>query len=87
VSFSVEKEALVPHPKVAAGARTVHPMIQQLLSEFRELTWPSLAAPQPLHGMVHHIIANGRPVLAKALCLEEFAALEKAGIVSHSMSQ
>jgi hypothetical protein len=52
-------------------------------------------APQHKHGVVHHILRDSRPLFAKARCLEpakrriakeEFAALEKAGIVSHSTS-
>jgi hypothetical protein len=73
--------------KVASGARPVQPMIQQLLLEFRELTRLPLATPQPLHGVVQHIITNSRPPFAKAHRLENrlSTALEKAGIVSHSM--
>jgi hypothetical protein len=64
-----------------------------LEEEFLELLRPSSAAPQPKHGVVHHILTEGRPVFAKASRLEpakrciaeeEFATVEKAGIVSHS---
>jgi Reverse transcriptase (RNA-dependent DNA polymerase) len=95
VCFSAKKEAPVPQPKAAAGARPIHPRIQQLPEEFPGLVRPAAAAaPQPRHGVVHHIETNGRPVFAKARRLEpakrkvaeeEFAALEKAGIVSRSM--
>jgi hypothetical protein len=90
-----KKEVAVPQPKAATGARTIHPRIRQLLEEFPELVRPLTAAPQPRHGVVHHIETNGRPVFAKAQRLEpakrkvaeeEFAALEKAGIVSRRTS-
>jgi hypothetical protein len=64
-----------------------------LKKEFLELLQPSSAAPQPKHGVVHHILTDGRPVFAKARRLEpakcritkeEFATLEKA--VSRSTS-
>jgi hypothetical protein len=66
-----------------------------LLLEFPELVQPSSAAPHRHHGVVHHILTTGRPVFAKNRCLEpakrgvaeeEFATMEKAGIVSCSMS-
>jgi hypothetical protein len=69
--------------------------MKMLQEEFPQLLQPSSAAPQPTHGVVHHILINGRPVFAKARRLEpakrriaeeEFAALEKAGIVSRSTS-
>jgi hypothetical protein len=66
-----------------------------LVEEFPELLRPPSAAPYPKHGVVHHILTDGRLVFAKARRLEpakcriaeeEFAALEKPGIVSHSTS-
>jgi hypothetical protein len=69
--------------------------MKMLQEEFPQLLRPSTAAPQPAHGVVHYILMNGRPVFAKALRLEpakrriaeeEFATLEKAGIVSRSTS-
>jgi Reverse transcriptase (RNA-dependent DNA polymerase) len=95
VCFSAKKEVPVPQPKAAAGASPIHPRIKQLLEEFPGLVRLPAAAPQPCHGVVHHIETYGRPVFAKARRLEpakrkvaeeEFAALEKAGIVSHSTS-
>jgi hypothetical protein len=65
-----------------------------LEEEFPELLGLSSAAHQPKHGVVHHILMDGRPVFAKAhrlepakrhIAKEEFATLEKAGIVSRSM--
>jgi hypothetical protein len=67
-----------------------------LQEEFPQMLGPSTVAPQPTHWVVHHILTDCRPVFAKASRLEpakrriaeeEFAALEKAGIVSHSTSQ
>jgi hypothetical protein len=91
VYFSAKKEAPRPQSKAAAGARHIHPRIPELLEEFPELVRLSTSAPQPHHGVVHHILTTGRPVFAKARRLEpakrrvaeeEFSALEKAGIVS-----
>jgi hypothetical protein len=40
-----------------------------------------MVAPQPKHGVLHHILTDGRPVFAKARRLEEeFTALENAGL-------
>jgi hypothetical protein len=50
VCFLAKKEATVPQPKVAAGARPIHPRIKQLLEEFPGLVRPQVAAPQPRHG-------------------------------------
>jgi hypothetical protein len=86
VCFLAKKEAPVPQPKAAAGARPIHPRIEQLLEEFPGLVGAAVAAPQPRHGVVHHIETNGRPVFAKAWHLElakrkvaevELAALKK----------
>jgi hypothetical protein len=85
--FLAWKEAQVPQLKVAAGARPIPPRILKMLQEeFPQLLRPSTAAPQPTHGMVHHILTDGRPVFAKAhhlepakhrIAEEEFAALEQ----------
>jgi hypothetical protein len=39
--FLVKKEATVPQPKAAAGARPIHTRIKKLLDEFPELLWPN----------------------------------------------
>jgi hypothetical protein len=60
------------------------------VEEFPELLQAVNASPQPKHGVEHHILKDSRLVFAKARPLEpakpriteeEFAALEKAGIV------
>jgi hypothetical protein len=60
--------------------------MKMLQEEFQELLQLSTAAPKPTHGVVHHILMNGRPVFAKARRLEPanrriaeevFIALEK----------
>jgi cleavage and polyadenylation specificity factor subunit 1 len=86
----------VPQLNVAAHARHIPPRILKMLQEeFPQLLQPSTVAPQPSHGVVHHILTDGRQVFAKAHLLElakrrvaeeEFATLEKAGIVSCSTS-
>jgi hypothetical protein len=93
---SARKEAQEPQLIAAAGARPIHSQVMKMLQEeFPQLLRPSTAAPQLAHGVVHHILTNGRPVFAKARRLEpakcciaeeEFAALEKACIVSRSTS-
>jgi hypothetical protein len=69
--------------------------MKMLQEEFQELLRLSSAVSQPTHGVVHHILTDGISVFAKASRLEpakcriseeEFAALEKAGIVSCSTS-
>jgi hypothetical protein len=93
---SAQKEARAPQLIAAAGACPIPPQVMKMLQEeFPQLLRPSSTAPQPTHGVVHHILTDGRPVFAKArrlepanrrIAKEEFAALEKAGIVSRSTS-
>jgi hypothetical protein len=94
VFFGKERGACVS-AEATASARPIHPRIKQLLEEFPSLVRLPAVAPQPRHRVVCHIENNGRPVFAKAQRLEpakrkvaeeEFAALEKAGIVSRSTS-
>jgi hypothetical protein len=69
-AFSLTK-SLKDNAKVAAGGRPVHPRIKQMLvEEFLELLRLSSAAPQPKHGIVHHILTDSRLVFAKACWLE-----------------
>jgi hypothetical protein len=93
--FLARKEAQVPQLNVAASTLPVARILKILMEEFPQLLRLSMAAPQSMHGVVHHILMDSRPVFAKACRLEpakhriaeeEFAALEKAGIVSRSMS-
>jgi hypothetical protein len=65
--FSVQREAPLHQSKVATSACPIHPRIMKLLEEeFPELLGLSSAAHQPKHGVVHHILMDGRPVFAKA---------------------
>jgi hypothetical protein len=69
--FSAWKEAQVPQLNVAAHARHIPPRILKMLQEeFPQLLQPSTVAPQPSHGVVHHILTDGRQVFAKAHLLE-----------------
>jgi predicted aspartyl protease len=61
--FSAQKEVQVPQLKAAAGARPIPPRIMKMLQEeFPQLLRPSMAAPQPTHGVVHHILTEDRQV-------------------------
>jgi hypothetical protein len=66
VCYSAQKEAQVPQLIAAAGARPVHPRIMKMLQEeFPQLLRPSSAAPQPTHGVVHHILTEVGQYLPK----------------------
>ena len=79
-----------------AHLSSVDPEVRKLLSETPAILAPSLHGRPALHGVSHSIETTGRPVFAKARRLdqeklsqakEEFAALEKAGIIRRSDSQ
>jgi hypothetical protein len=54
--FSARKEAQVPQLKVTAGACPIPPRILKMLQdEFPQLLRPSMAAPQPTHGLVQSV--------------------------------
>lgn len=69
---------------------------QQILSDFPELTKPSVKLQQPKHDIVHHIQTTGPPVHERARRLppdkyksakEEFQLMLDAGIIQPSSSQ
>jgi hypothetical protein len=56
---SARKEAHAPQLIAAAGARPIPSQVMKMLQEeFPQLLRPSTAAPQPTHGLVHHILAK-----------------------------
>ena len=66
------------------------PDIRKLLSATPAIFAAGLQGHQPIHGVIHTIETEGRPVFAKVRQLDpdklaqakaEFSALEKAGIV------
>ena len=80
-----------------AHLSTVDPEVRKLLSASpAALSVNNMPGGRALHGVSHPIETTGRPVFAKACCLdseklaqakEEFTALEKAGIIRQSDSQ
>ena len=75
---------------------SVDPEVRKLLSETPAVLAAGLHGRPALHEVSHSIKTTGRPVFAKARRLdpeklaqakEEFAGLEKAGIIRHSDSQ
>jgi hypothetical protein len=80
--------------KTAGVAAAISPFAQ-LLQEFPSVLCPSGELPPVKHKVEHHIETDGRPVSSKyrrldpaklAAAKQEFAALEKQGIVRRSSS-
>ena len=80
---------------VDLGSLDVHPSIQWLLNDYKDVMGERLGDIKPRHGVEHHIVTTGPPVYAKARRLdpvklqaaqEEFRQMEAAGIIRRSSS-
>jgi hypothetical protein len=70
-------------------------VFQRLIEQFPAVVNPSKVLPAATHGVQHHIITKGPPVLSKFRRLDreklaavkaEFSVLERDGIICHSAS-
>ena len=96
VSFSTYPCTLGgPEPVALANMLAVGSVYQRLLAEFPDLTVPAFSAAVTKHGVEHFIPTVGPPVFARArrldsaklaIAREEFAAMERLGIVRRSNS-
>ncbi|KAM9306630.1 uncharacterized protein gal3st1b isoform 1-T1 [Pholidichthys leucotaenia] len=96
LSFSsIPCSARVSPPPVQASVTTAGGKFDQLLTQFPALTVPKFSATVAKHGVEHFIPTTGPPVFAKArrldatklaIARDEFASLEKLGIIRRSKS-
>ena len=84
-----------PGPPALANMLATGDVYQRLLAEFPALTLPTFSASVAKHGVEHYIPTEGPPVYARArrldaiklaIAKEEFATMERLGIVRRSNS-